>query len=86
MRGANVSVLNSSRLSAPLVDGKHRDVAFTGAQHHLAVHVFHSGPGSARQARAIAQINKATIGIDVNRAGALDPELVSRVRQGGLHV
>jgi hypothetical protein len=66
-----------------LVDGKCGDVAFTGAEHHLAVDVFHSGPGSARQARAIAQINKAAIGMDVNRAGALNPELVSRIRQGG---
>jgi hypothetical protein len=86
MGGANVSVLNGGRLSSLLVDGKHCDVAFTGAEHHLAVHVFHSGPGGARQARPIAQIDKAAAGMDVNRAGGLDPELVIRVSEGGLGV
>jgi hypothetical protein len=50
MRGANVGALDGGCLAGLLVDGKHRDVAFAGAEHHLAVHVFHSGPGSGREA------------------------------------
>jgi hypothetical protein len=35
MRGVNVGVLNGGRLAGLLVDGKHRDVAFTSAEQIL---------------------------------------------------
>src|SRR5260370_37793651 len=63
MRGANVGMLNGGWLAGLLVDGKHRDVAFAGAEHPLAVPVFHAGPRSARQARAIAPINTAAVAL-----------------------
>ena len=39
------------------------------------------GTGRARHARAVAEINKAAVGMNVDRAGALDAELVGRVGQ-----
>jgi hypothetical protein len=47
MGGANIGVPYRGRLPGLLVDREHRDVAFTCAEHHFAVHVLHPGSGSA---------------------------------------
>src|SRR5262249_30635712 len=84
MGGANVGVLDGGRLAGLLVDGKHRDVTFAGAEHHLAVHILHARPGRGRKPRAVAEINKTAVGMSVERAGALDAKFVGGVRQRGL--
>src|SRR6516164_1994058 len=84
MGGADVGVLDCSRLAGLLVDGEHRDIALAPAEHLLTVNVLDARPRCCGNARAVAEIDEPAAGMNVNGTGTLNRKAMRGICQGFL--
>ena len=89
MCGVNIGVLKDDRLSGSRIDGERCDVAFARTEHFYPFNVLDAGSHGRRHARTVAEVDELSVGMNVNRASALnrdafvsyppqDPELSDR--------